>query len=174
LILKGIFSMKPSFGQDISLMRFFGSSKQTYANKFVVDSYFGQPFAVFFSYAKKTASILNFCPPNILRIFQVRNFAQIGQFIIGAVAVNVIYLIRRPSIINVEPHQTMGKIKNIIKPNTNVTMFHLTPDNVTQTALASHFSPCKKAGFRVVIQKFVQSFWRHGVNINSAVCGGQV
>ena len=166
--------MKPAFGQDISLMRFFGGSKQTYADRFVIDFYLGQPFTVFFSNAKKAAAIFRFWPSNILRVFQIRNFAQVSQFIISAFAVNVIYLIYRPFIVNIKPYQTMCVKQFIIKSNTNVSAFHLAPDNTTQTASTPHFSPRKKAGFGVILQKFMQSFGRHSVNINSAMCGGQV
>ena len=166
--------MKPAFGQDISIMRFFGSGEQTYANRSVINFYLCQPFTVFFSYAKKTAFVFSFWPANILRVFQVRDFAQIRQFVIGAISVNMVNLIYRPFIVRVKPYQSVGKIKHIIKSNTYVAMLHSAPDNTAQTAPTPHFSPRKKAGFAVIIQKFMQSFGRHSVNINSAMCGGQV
>jgi hypothetical protein len=166
--------MKPAFDQYISLMRFFGSRKQTYANRLVVDFYLGQPFTVLFSYAKKTASVFDFWPSDILRVFQIRNFTQIRQSVVGAVSINMVNLIYWPSIVRVKPYQSMSKIKHIIKSDTYVSMLHLAPDNATYAAPAPNFSPRKKASFSAIIQKFMQSFWGHKVNINSAVCGGQV
>jgi len=165
--------MKPAFGQDISLMRFFGSRKQTYANRLVINFYLGQPFTVFFSYAKKTASVFAFWPTNILRVLQVRNFTKIRQSVIGSVSINMIELIYRPFTVNVKPHKSMSKVKHIVQPNTYITVLHSTSDNASQPAPAPNFCPCKKASFNVVIQKFVQSFWGHSVNINSAMRGGQ-
>ena len=166
--------MKPAFGQDISLMRFFGSRKQTYANRLVINFYLGQPFTVFFSYAKKTASVFAFWPSNILRVFQVRNFTKIRQFVISAVSINMIELIYRPSTVNVKPHKSMSVKQFVIKSNSNIPTFHAASGNTANTAPAPYHSPCKKAGFRGIFQKAMQSFWGHSVNINSAMCGGQV
>jgi hypothetical protein len=76
--------------------------------------------------------------------------------------------------VRIKPYQSMSKIKHIIKSDTYVSMLHLAPDNATYAAPAPNFSPRKKASFSAIIQKFMQSFWGHKVNINSAVCGGQV
>ena len=166
--------MKPAFGQDISLMRFFGSRKQTYANRLVINFYLGQPFTVFFSYAKKTASVFAFWPTNILRVLQVRNFTKIRQFVIGSVSINMIELIYRPFTMNVKPHKSMSVKQFVIKSNSNIPAFHPASGKTANTAPAPNFCPSKKAGFSAVFQKFMQSFWGHSVNINSAMCGGQV
>ena len=163
--------MKFTFSQDIRLMRFLWRFKQTYAYRSVIHFYFCQPFAVFFSHAKKTA----FTAPatSILRIFLVRNLAQIRKLIVGAVSIDMVNLICRPLTINVKPSQTVRQIQYVIQSDTYISVFHFAPRHVAQSATTSNFSPRKQTSVWVIAQKFFKSFGRHAVNINPVVCGGQ-
>ena len=163
--------MKFTFSQDIRLMRFLWRFKQTYAYRSVIHFYFCQPFAVFFSHAKKTA----FTAPatSILRIFLVRNLAQIRKLIVGAVSIDMVNLICRPLTVNVKPSQTVRQIQYVIQSDTYISVFHFAPRHVAQSATAPRFSPRKQPRIGAIVEKFVQSFWRHAVNINPVWCGGQ-
>ena len=163
--------MKSTFSQDIRLMRFLWRFKQTYAYRFVIHFYFRQPFAVFFSHTKKTA----FTAPatSILRIFLVRNLAQICKLIVGAVSINMVNLICRPLTINVKPSQTVRQIQYVIQSDTYISVFHFASRHVAQSTTPSRSSPRKQAGVGSVVEKLFESFWRHAVNINLVLCGGQ-
>jgi len=163
--------MKFAFSQNICLMRFFRSAKQTYADRFVINFYFSQPLAVFFADSAKTAFVLAFM--FVLRILGVRNFTKVDKRIVSAVSVNMVNLIDWPFTINVKPRQTMCVMQNIVEPNTDVAMLHTAANNIAYSASSPRFSPRKYAGARIIVEQFMQSFWRHVVNINSALCGGQ-
>jgi hypothetical protein len=165
--------MKLTFSQDIRLMRLLRSIKQTYADRFVIDFYFGQPFAVLFSYPKKTAFVVWSWIPRVLGVFHVSDFTQICQFVIGTVSIYMVNLICRPITMYIKPHQTMRKIKGVIKTYTNITVLHAASNGIAQAAASTRFSPSKNARVRAIVHEFFEAFWGHVVNINPVMCGGQ-
>ena len=166
--------MQLTFGRYIRLMRFLGSVKQPYANRFVIDFYFRQPFAVFFSDAQKTAFIAWSWSARILRVLHIGNFAQIYPTVIQSVAVYVIYLFCRPISCLVKPRQSVRKIQNIVQTYDNISVFGDAPGFVSKAAPSARFSPSKDALVRAIMHKFFKAFWRHSVNINAVLYGGQV
>jgi hypothetical protein len=163
--------MKFASGSNIGLMRFFRRTEQTYAYRFVIDLYFGQPFAVFSTNATKTA--FAYSNPFVLRVLRVCDFTQIYKPVIRSIAVYVVNLIDWPLTVRIEPRQSMRQIQNIIKPNAYVTVFHSTADYISKSTPAPCFGPRKQPGIRIVMEKFVQSLKCHAVNINPVLCGGQ-
>ena len=166
--------MKFTLSQNISLMRFFGSVKQPYANRFVINFYFRQPFAVFFSDTQKTAFIAWSWFARILRVLHIGNFAQIDPTVVRSVAVYVIYLFCGPISCLVEPRQSVRKIQNIVQTYNNVSVLGDAPGLVSNASPSARFSPSKDAFVRAIMHKFFKAFWRHDVNINAVLCGGQV
>jgi hypothetical protein len=164
--------MQFAFGSNIGLMRFFWRIEQTYAYRFVIDLYFRQPFAVFFPYAQKSAFSATASP--VLRVFHVRDFAQIMQRIMSAVSIQMVYLIQRPFTVNMQPDQPMREIQRIIKTDTNVSSLHLAPHYSAATTPASCNRPSEQTRCWVVIKEFAQSVRGHANNINFVLCGSQV
>lgn len=165
--------MQSTFSRNIFLMRLFRCIEQPYADRFVIDFYFSQPFAVFFSYAKKTAFVAWSWFTRVLSVFYVGNRTQIIDSIIRSVSINMVYLLCGPLTISIEPRQSMRQIQRVVQSKDNVTILGGTTRFCAYTTPTARFSPRKQAGVGGVVKKFFKPFWCHAVNINSAMCGGQ-
>ncbi len=166
--------MQLPFSQDIRFMRFFGSAKQTYTGRFVIDFYFCQPFAVFFANTKKTAFVAWLWLTVILRVFCVRNFSEIIKSIVGSIPVDMVDLLCRPYSFFIQPCQSVGQIKSVVQSDNHISVFGYASCLSPNAAFSTRDRPRKKPCFGVVVKQFAQSFWGHAVNINSVLCEGQV
>lgn len=165
----------------IRCIRFFRSGVQTKTRRFVVNLYFGQPFIIFFTNARKTAFIAGVS--SIVRVLHVCRLAQILKSIILAVAVNVVNLIFRPFILNVKPSQSMREIERGVETNDAVSVSCNAPGYIAFAASPPAFCPSKHACFWSVANQLLQSSCRkiHSLasrirdfnNINAVVYGGQ-
>lgn len=165
--------MQLPLSHNIRFMRFFGSAKQTYAYRFVGNFYLRQPFAVFFANAKKTAFIAWLWFSVILSVFYAGNFPKIIKSIVRSNTINMVNLFCRPISFLVQPRQSVRQMKSVVQSDNHIPVFGYAPCFSPDAAFSPGLRPRKKPGVSVVIEQFMQSFWGHAVNINSAVCGGQ-
>ncbi len=165
--------MQLPLSHNICFMSRFRRIEQTYADRFVVYLYFSQPFAVFFTNAEKATFVAWFWLTVILRVFCVRNFSEVIKSIVGSISVDMVDLLCRPYSFLIKPRQSVGQIKSVVQSDNHISVFGYAPCFSPGTAFSPGLSPREKPGVSVVIEQFVQSFWGHAVNINSALCGGQ-
>lgn len=165
--------MQLPLSHNICFMRRFRRIEQTYADRFVVDFYFCQPFAVFFANAKKAAFVAWLWFTIILRVFHIRNFPKIIKSIVGSIPVDMVDLLCRPYSFLMQPCQSVRQIKSVVQSDNHISVFGYAPCFSPDAAFPPRLSPRKHACACVVVKQFAQSFWGHAVNINSALCGGQ-
>lgn len=159
--------MQVVFCLQVRLMRFFGCGKQPKSNRLVIDLDFGQPLFVFLANARKTTAVVSTL--TILRILGVCRLAQIGNAIVRSVAIDMVKLMRRPFVMNIEPCKLMRGVQNVIKPNTNISVAHAASSFAAYFATTTRFAPRKNARFGVVTNNFTQTklsyfFGIHGLN----------
>ncbi len=174
--------VQPLFSFLIRRASFFRRVEQSYAYCLVIDLYACLPLAVFASNTRKSACVARRFF-SVMRISNVGGFAQINQSVVCAVVINMINLIRRPHAVSIKPRKPVRSVQEIVYTNADIPMLHHTPCHGTLTAFSPGYSPLKKPGIRVIINKFFQplygKFGHHMhsfapfVYINAAAHGGQ-
>lgn len=174
--------MMTLLGFAIRGVRFFWGVKQPQTNRLVIDLYFGQPLAVFFANALKTAFILRVGP--VVRVLKIGRFTKVFKTVVSSNAVNVVYLICRPISSHIEPRQTVRQIKRVVYAYDAVSVPHRATRSFTDAAPTSFFGPSKFSRLLVIMHQFSQPICRkfHNilhiprdcVNINKAAFGGQI
>ena len=133
------------FGDKIRFMRFFWSIKKPQPHRLVINFNFCQPFFVFASNARKTASICGSYAARVLRVLCNSCFSKVRKTIVASISVNVVNNVGRPNFINIKPRQTMCVKKTVIEPKHDIPVFHTAPGLITRAALTSGHVPSKFA-----------------------------
>lgn len=149
--------MQILFGLKVNFMRFLWGFKQPQTDGLIVDLNLGQPFFVFSPYATKTASVSLADFLMILRVLCVSCFAQVFQTIVRSIAVYMVYLLRGPLLMHIEPRQAMRIKKLIIQPDNGVAVSHPASGFIARSAAPTRQRPSKNACFGVVSHKGLES-----------------
>lgn len=148
--------MQIMLGFKIRCLSLLRGLKQTESNGLIVAFDLGKPFTVFAPDSNKSAFVVFSTP--VLCIFGVSGFSQILKSIIFTIAINVVKLFSRPISSHVEPCQSMGSVQNIIKPDDDVSVVHLTPSLFSGCTSPPGQVPCKDSRNGVIINQNFKTF----------------
>ena len=81
----------------------------------------------------------------------VPTLAQIGNAVIGAFAVDVLILVRRPDAVHIEPRKVMGSILPPIDGNTHIAGTMDGTGHLTSTGVAAPDPAGKHPGLRIIV-----------------------
>jgi hypothetical protein len=98
----------------------------------------------------------------VLHILRLACLSQIVKSVVAWIAVNVVYVLFRPTPVKVKPHQTMGVALMLGNRNLDPAVSGYGSGNIANFFLASMpngLDPNKDAGVGVVAQVFAQKFW---------------
>ena len=110
--------MKFSSCRYVSGMRIFFVGKVTKLTKATVLSDVSYPFSLFLvpTHANETTCV-DFANASVAGIFGRRSQTQIGNAIIGFIAVDMVHLFWRPLAVHIKPSQPMGEVALISNGN---------------------------------------------------------
>ena len=150
----------PNFGQLSGSRRFITAIEQAEMDAAIVHMNFGSPFAVGFHPVHAIdARRVSRDSGRISAIFKARHFSQIGDSVVGSMAVDMIKFFRNTAV-KMKPCQPMRGIQHPVKPNGDVAARIQVSRRLPRLGNSRALSPSENAGFGVVIKKIVETF--HG------------
>jgi hypothetical protein len=152
--------MKFSLQFQICLVRFFCGVKPSNQHLYTVCANTRAPsFAASqLRHTQQSAGLIS-----CVRLFLILNVAcgryvsQIFERVIAWIAINMIYVARRPHASHVKPSQTIGAVPSFIDANDAVAFGLNIPSNCSRNNFTTRFNaPSKESCFRVVVQQCTQ------------------
>ena len=151
--------MNFSLHHQISLVRFFGRVKPRFAYALAVDHYLHTPFSLVGANTQKTYLVSFRSLPHILQIFSARHLAKIAKSVVQSVAVNMIYVLRRPFTGYVKPRQSMRQLFAVVDSNSPIAGDLLRPRHAPYKVRTPRMGfPNKNACCSVVTKRRAQMF----------------
>lgn len=139
---------------QVSHMRNLGRLEVAKSGFAAIDNDAGHPFLFVFINAKQPARLIR-CPSlfNVLSVNGWRNVTQILNFVVQAVAVNVVNIAIRPASVHIEPSKTMGRMSYAVNAHDPV----IRPGFFQSPPILSLVETTKKPAFWVVMENLAQT-----------------
>lgn len=99
-------------------------------------------------------------PILVLHVERVANFAQVGDAVVGTVAVDMVKEARREHAVHVKPREAMRLVRPVVHVDVDVAGLVGVAGNAASQRHAATHQPRKRAGLRVIAQKFFQPILR--------------